>query len=372
MVVGQVKTDTLDSFIQQKMKESGIVGLGAAVIVNKEVVWMKGFGYADKDRSLPFTSNTIMNVGSISKTITGACLMKAVEEGKLSLDEDINKYLNFHVENPHFPGEKVTLRQLATHTSSIVDRSKVYEQAYHYGGDASEPLETFLKSYFDREGTRYAKKNFLKKKPGTYRAYSNIAAALAGHIVEVATGEKLNLYSKQNIFEPLKMENTGWFFSEIDLDNHSKLYRKKKEEIVPVERYGLTTYPDGGVRTSVADLSKFFIALLNDGKYKEVSILEEATTTEMLRFQFTSSNKPENINLEEPNKNSGIFWATKRNVTLIGHAGSDPGLRTEMFCDLSKEVGVIVFANTYASPVAIFNELWKLGMDLEGAGGKSQ
>ena len=72
----------IDTFMEKRMKEAGIVGIGAAIIVENKVVWSKGFGYADRENKRPFTVNTIMNIGSISKTFTGVCLMKAVEEKK--------------------------------------------------------------------------------------------------------------------------------------------------------------------------------------------------------------------------------------------------------------------------------------------------
>ena len=89
-----------DRSIERRMQEARIVGLGAAIIVNRKLVWTRGYGFADRERAVPFTKDTIMNIGSISKTITGAALMLAVQEGKLSLDEDINKYLPFKVANP--------------------------------------------------------------------------------------------------------------------------------------------------------------------------------------------------------------------------------------------------------------------------------
>ena len=121
----------LDSLIASRMAEAGIMGVGAAVIVNRQVVWMKGYGFADWQRTRPFTPNTIMNVGSIAKPFTGVAMMRAVQEGKLSLDEDINRYLPFRVVNPHHPNEKITLRHLATHTSGITDRWEVYAGTYH-------------------------------------------------------------------------------------------------------------------------------------------------------------------------------------------------------------------------------------------------
>lgn len=298
--------------------------------------------------------------------------MRAVQDGKLSLDEDINKYLPFKVANPAFPNEPITLRQLATHTSSITDRGSVYAGAYHFGRDAPETLGDYLKDYFALDGKNYSKENFLNTKPGTHREYSNIAAGLAGYIVEVAVGEKFNLYTKRTIFTPLKMDSTGWLMSEVDLAKHSNLYLAQGLA-VPIQLYGLSTYPDGGLRTSVRDLSRFFIALLNDGTYEDGRILDRKSVEEMLRFQFGATNKPDNVKLSgEGSLNSGIFWATKEALTRIGHNGADPGLVTMMLSDVDKQIGVILFVNTATRPEdgevygAIFDELWKLGVELKG------
>lgn len=360
---------SIDTIIEQRMSEAGIVGLGAAVIVNGELAWSKGYGFADKGNGVPFSPRTIMNIGSISKTVTGVAMMRAVQDGKLSLDEDINIYLPFKVTNPNFPIERITLRQLATHTSSITDQWSVYEAAYHYGGDSPIPLGEFLEDYFSVDGKHYSKENFLDARPGTYREYSNIAAALAGYIVELAVGEPLNVYTRRHIFEPLQMTSTGWFLSEISRAKHSKLYVTQDGMAMPIELYGLPTYPDGGVRTSVAELSTFLMALLNEGEHEGVRILERQSVGEMLRFQYTDANRPENINLGE--KNSGLFWSTKMNVTRIGHGGTDPGVKTEMLCDLSGEVCVIMFGNTSLSGdemrhyAFIFSDLWNHALKLK-------
>ncbi len=355
---------SLDSLIEKKMKENGIVGIGASIIVDKKVVWTNGYGYADKENKHPFTPSTIMNVASIAKTFTGVCIMKAVEEGKVSLDEDINNYLPFKVINPNFPNEKVTLRYLATHTSGLLDRFPFYtDSTYYYGGLEPEPLGEFLKNYFVIGGKHYSEVNFLNAKPGTNREYSNMGAGLAGYIVELRTGEKLNKYAKKHIFKPLKMQNTGWTLNEIDITKHSKLYEKKGDSIVQIPLYEGATYPDGGVRTSVDELSKFFISLLNEGKYKKTRILKTETVKEMLRFQYTETNKPINVDIKKLNQ--GIFWATKLGATRIGHNGTDPGVRTFMLSDLNKEFAVIIFFNTKLDDEnervyhEIFEELYK-------------
>ena len=365
-------TGALDSLVTTRMTEAGIMGLGAAVIVNRQIVWMKGYGFADRQRTRPFTPNTIMNVGSIAKPFTGVAMMRAVQEGKLSLDEDVNKYLPFRVVNPHRPQEKITLRHLATHTSGITDRPEVYAGTYHYGGDSPEPLGHFLEQYFSPDGKHYSPANFLDVKPGARRDYSNIGAGLAGYIVERAFGEPLNVYTRRHIFTPLRMTGTGWFLSEVDLANHSTLFVSQNGVIIPIQHYGLTTYPDGGVRTSVADLSTFFIALLNGGEYQGTRILDARMAAEMQRFQFTDANRPENYPAADGN--SGLFWRTKYNGTRVGHGGNDPGVQADMLADTAKEVGVILLLNTSLSGpdqrayLAIFDALWKYADALRTGG----
>jgi hypothetical protein len=94
----------------------------------------------------------------------------------------------------------------------------------------------------------------------------------------------------------------------------------------------------------VGDLSRFFIAMLDGGQYQGARILDPSSVAQMLKFQYTPANKPDNVILAE--KNSGLFWSTKFNVTRIGHGGSDPGVRTEMLSNLSKDVAIVLFANT--------------------------
>ena len=365
-------TASLEDVIAAKRAEVGIMGLGAAVIVDREVVWTKGYGFADRARTRPFTPDTVMNIGSIAKTFVGVAMMRAVQEGKLALDEDINKYLPFRVVNPHRPNETITLRHLATHTSGITDRWEVYEATYHYGGDSPDPLAPFLEQYFTPGGRHFARENFLDAKPGSQREYSNIGAALAGLIVERAFGEPLNVYTRKHVFAPLGMTRSGWFLSEVDRANHSTLFVSQNGMTIPIPLYGFTTYPDGGVRTTVADLSQFFVALLNDGEYRGTRILDARQAAEMTRFQFTDANRPENYPAKEGN--SGLFWRTKFNGTRVGHGGNDPGLQTEMLADVARRDGVILFSNTSLGGTdqkafyAIFDALWKHGEVLRSKG----
>jgi CubicO group peptidase (beta-lactamase class C family) len=340
----------LDGLIEERRREAGLVGLAAAILVDGEVVWTKGYGLADREAATPFTPDTVMNVGSISKTVIGVAAMRAVEAGKLRLDDDVNAHLPFPLRNPRHPEIPITLRQIATHTSSLADRELVYESSYHQGGDSPVPLGDFLRDYFAPDGKLYSLDNFVAAKPGAFREYSNIGAGLAAWVIERAMGAPFAELTRREIFRPLGMASTGWFLSEIDRARHAKLYDASaagRGAAVEIPLYGLATYPDGGLRTSVADLSRFFAMLLGGGELGGARILERASVEEMTRFHYAPANRPENVVLAE--KNSGIFWSTKMDVTFVGHGGTDPGVQAEMLAEPSRRVAVILLTNTTAA-----------------------
>jgi len=367
-VTAQNPAHQIDSLFSVKTKAAGIVGLSAAIVSDKGVLWSGGYGYADKEKQIPYTPETIMNIGSVSKSITGICIMRAVQENKLALDEDINKYLPFKVRNPYFPKAKITMRQLAVHTSGIQDREPVYsDTGYYYGGDAKIPLGEFLKDYLVPKGRYYADSNFVKGKPGTESYYSNIGAALAGYIVERVTGMKLNEYSKNFLFDPLGLKHTGWFLSDIDTSKHCRLYERKGDTLTLVPWYGLVTYPDGGVRTSVSDLSKILLSIIGQGQ----QVLSAKSRTELWHPNFTPAVKPVNYDYDAINYNEGIFWSMNDGMHKIGHVGRDPGINTYMYYDRSLKRGIIIFYNT-SIPYkdrqqfeTIYDQLWNLATSLK-------
>ena len=104
------------------IQQNGLLnGFSVAIVSEKGSLYEKGFGYADIETKEKYTEHTIQHIASVSKTLIGIALMKAQEEGKLLLDDPIQQYLSFKVVNPRYPADEITIRQLATHTSSIRD-----------------------------------------------------------------------------------------------------------------------------------------------------------------------------------------------------------------------------------------------------------
>lgn len=333
----------IDSVIAAKMAEAGLMGVAGSVFVDGREVWSKGYGHRDYLRTQPFTPMTPMTIASISKTFTGVAMMRLVAEGKLDLDADVNRYLPFRVRNPRFPDIPITLRMIATHTSSITDRWEVYRATYHWGGDAAESLPDFITSYFAPDGHRYSADNYTTLAPGKARDYSNIGAGLVGFIIERLTGDRLDAYTRRHILTPLGMRSTGWFLRDLPTAELSTQFIARDGWAIPLPRYGGTTYPDGGVRTTVSDLTRFFQALLNHGEHDGVRILPAAQADEMTRFQFSGPAFPEGYGAEG---NSGLFWRTRRNGEFIGHGGNDPGVQTLMLSTVTRRVAVVLFSNT--------------------------
>jgi len=343
----------------RQLLEAGAAGFSLALI-DKDGIYRSGsYGFADVEVKRPMSIDAIMNIASISKTLTGTSLMMLVEQGKLDLDRDVNDYLPFKVENPHHPGMAITARQLLTHTSSIVDRDELYfsETVYFPGADNPISLGNFVREYLSRSGKFFDPANFAGYPPGAERQYSNIAYGLAGYLVEVLSGQPLNRFSADKIFEPLNMRSTGWMLAEVDTENHSRLYEWRENGHVEVEWYGLATWPDGGLRTSVRDLSRFFAAIISSGELDGSRILGSKTIKLMFQPQFAEGQVLESVTDDE-NHRQAITWSYRNDMngdSMIGHGGGDPGVTAHAYFFPATGKGAILLVNT-SSEVDSFNQ----------------
>jgi CubicO group peptidase (beta-lactamase class C family) len=357
--------DELDSAIEKFMKRSHTAGLSASIITKNGIIWSKGYGWADIENQILMTPDTVQNIGSISKTITATAVMQLWEKGLFKLDDDVNKYLSFKVRNPRFPEEKITFRQLLTHRSSIKDGPS-YDESY-LPGDPKISLETWIKEYFNPDGRYYDKEeNFHKWKPGETgkipkqpRAYTKVGFGLLGYLVETVSGTSFSDYTKKHIFKPLDMNQTSWYLKDLEGIPQARPYeyipkkyvdhpevkklnsmlglhkdRPVKEGYLPLSFYSFPNISDGLLRTSVHQLSRFLMTYMNEGRYKDYTILKEVTIRSML---------------SDNHFGRGLCWyktKIKEVGTLWGHDGGDPGISTEMGFRKSDNTGVIIFTTS--------------------------
>ncbi|WP_103071501.1 serine hydrolase domain-containing protein [Aquimarina sediminis] len=352
----QIDDDILTTHIELKelYEKSELAGFSVAIVDNNKIRYQNSFGYADIEKNKKFSKHTIQNIGSISKTFIALAVMKAVEQDKLDLDTNINTYLPFDIIHPYHPQKPITVRHLATHTSGITD-GEVYYKSYVFenptGVDPTiypedyqpiiELIKTnikldesiFFENVLSSSGKWYSEGNFLENPPGEKYNYSNIGAALAAFVVESATGISYEEYTKKYIFDPLRMDATGWRFNEVNMQNHATLYYAKDFE---VPQYSLITKADGGLITNTSDFSKYLIEMLK-GYHGNGKLLSKASYKEMFSFQ-TKHN-------EIKEAEGGIFWDIYDNRT-IGHDGGDPGIRTISLFDPIKNRGYYFMTNT--------------------------
>lgn len=354
----------IEQALDAHFSSQGISGYSATLIKGDRLLWSYAYGQANREKNIAMTPDHIQNIGSVSKTVTATAIMQLWEAGHFQLDDDINAHLPFSIRNPQFPDEPITFRQLLTHRSSIND-GPAYEASYACG-DPAVSLEDWITGYFMPDGPYYDEGNFHVWKPGTVdpppepRAYTNVGFGVLGYLVEQITGQSFSAYCKEHIFAPLGMERTGWHISEIDVANHSTVYSTlgadpqppedgSLDSMLPAEGftaadlvpngfvphclYSFYNYPDGLVRTSAHDLSRFLRAYANGGDFNDHQLLK-AETIDMM--------------LSEDHFGRGLCFDTYTfgtDDTFWGHDGGDPGVATIMCFRKRDQLGLIMFFN---------------------------
>jgi CubicO group peptidase (beta-lactamase class C family) len=257
----------LDGLIPSQLQTRNIAGAVVSVVKDGQVLFQKGYGYADLDAKKPVIADqTLFRPGSISKLFTATAVMQLVEQGKLDLDRDVNEYLDFSI--PKTYPEPVTLRRLLTHTAGFEETVKNLFVAHE---SDLKPVREYL--------VRQMPARIFP--PGKIPSYSNYGFTMAGYIVERVSGEKFERYIDNHILKPLKMSNST-FDQPLPLQIASQMSKgylnaaKKPRDFEFVE-----AAPAGALSTTAADMTRFMLAFLQDGTVDGVSILKPETVRQM-------------------------------------------------------------------------------------------
>lgn len=316
----------LDGFMPYALEQTDVAGSVVVVVKDGQVLLQKGYGFSDLARRAPVDpERTLFRPGSVSKLFTWTAVMQLVEQGKLDLDEDVNKYIDFKI--PAYDGKPVTLRNIMTHTTGMeeVIRGLI-------ANDEKEilPLATTLKHWVPRR--EYA--------PGSTPAYSNYATALAGYIVERASGKSFDDYIEQNIFAPLGMQHST-FRQPIPPNLKamtSKGYKSASDgKEQPYEYINLA--PAGSLASPASDMGKFMIAHLNNGAFGDKRILREETAREMHGTAQASVGPLNKMML-------GFYETTANGHRAIAHGGDTQWFHSDLQLFLDDNIGIYVSTNS--------------------------
>jgi serine beta-lactamase-like protein LACTB len=306
------KISQADSIVQAFYVNGQIPGMSVSVFMGDEVVWSKGYGFADLESQQPVDpALTKFRIGSVSKTVTAAALGRLIEEGKIDPDATVQTYV------PDFPEKEwpITVRQVAGHTAGI----------RHYRGD--EFMSNKLYATVD-EGLAIFEDDPLLFEPGTQYSYSSYGWNLISAVIEGAAGEDFLPYMQREVFDALGMKNTVPEWSNRDIENLTSFYVPGPLGIMPAPFVDNSyKWAGGGFVGTTEDLIRFGEAFL-DYKY----IDEETQQELMFPLELTngeSTNYGMGWRLLEHN---GTYW--------VGHSGGSVGGST-MFI-LNKEHRIVI------------------------------
>jgi CubicO group peptidase (beta-lactamase class C family) len=374
--------DSLTAELEALRNQGHFIGFGVAIVSRQGALYQHGFGFADAQARKPYDIHTIQTIASVSKTLVGLALLKAQELGKLTLDDPINKYLPFKVVNPAFPEVPITLRQLANHTSSIRDNDYYLSKNFYLRpgqqltglpltfrdeqtfipADSAVTLPVFLQNVLPPQGKWYQAKGFLTRRPGELYEYSNVGTCLAAYVVELATRQPFQTFTARYLTRPLHMRASSWDFGQV---NFARYVRPYQSPTVPLPYYGLTTYPDGGFISSVADMSQYLRELIR-GYQGQGTVLRPESYREYFRPQLAVSNFEDRNERNPYNEsyNVGIFMGFGY-TGFIGHNGGDPGVVTLLWIDPKSGIGRLLLLNTNLSTKEAEATMYKIWKTLE-------
>jgi CubicO group peptidase (beta-lactamase class C family) len=315
----------LDGLLPTEMGRADIAGVVIVVVKDGQPLFERGYGLADVKTGRPVDpGSTLFRPGSISKLFTWTSVMQLAAAGKIDLDADINRYLDFEV--PPYGGKPVTMRELMTHSAGFADASK----------DLILPDFKHFKTLSQMREVPMPARIFP---PGTTPAYSNYGASLAGYIVQRVSGERFEDYIARHIFAPLGMTHStfeqplpkGW------LAHMSKGYRTASGRPGPYELVQMP--PAGALAATGSDLGRFMIAHLQDGEYQGRRILDAKTAERMHSLQFQPVPPLPGMAL-------GFYQEPANGHRVIGHAGDTGLFHSDLHLYLDDGVGLYISLNS--------------------------
>lgn len=323
-----------DADIAKGVAEDGTGCVSIAVFIGNEIIWTKGYGWADVENRIAATEHTIGRIGSISKSVTAVAMVQLVEREILKFDDPVEKYF------PEFAGiadtigipVPVTFRMLASHTAGLIREPRLQGAAsgsIYFWED--KILESIPNTYFQTI-------------PQTEYSYSNIGFGILGLAFSRAAGVPFMELVTENIFKPLGMTSSTFILNSPELWNRMSVGYSKNRRTgeVSAERATLDHFgrgykvPNGGVYSTVGDLAKFAAAMMGE---TPVHILSDESREEMLTLQ-------------PPAGGYGLGFMINENddMKIVGHTGSVAGYNAGLFFELNSKIGISMLRTAAYNP----------------------
>ena len=297
-------------------------GCALGVYRGGQIVYKRGYGMEDLNEDVHITPGTVFHVASMSKQFTAASIVLLAQQGKLSLDDDVRKYIP---ELPDF-GQKITIRNLVHHTSGLRDQWALLELAgWRYSKDliTNEDVMSVM--------TRQKDLNF---KPGERHVYCNTGYTLMGLIVKRVSGMNLREFTTKNIFEPLGMTHTHFRDDHAEIIKHDAVgYEQEPGKPFEISITNFDTVGATSLHTTVEDLQKW------DENFYHPKVGGEAFVRQMLE-------RGKLNNGEQLDYAFGLVLEKYKGLPTVGHGGADAGYRSDMTRFPEQHFSVAVLCNS--------------------------
>jgi CubicO group peptidase (beta-lactamase class C family) len=333
----------IEIWVDARLAYERLPGISMAVVHDQEIIWSRGFGFADVEAKRATSPDTIYSICSISKLFTSIAVMKLRDQGKLRLDDPVGKHLSWFNIQESFPEAPViTVRNILTHSSGLPRES---DHPYWTGPEFPFPTREQIMERLSNQKTLYPADRYFQ--------YSNLGLTLAGEIVAAASGQPYEEYIQKNILEPLGLRDTTPFLPEEQrggrfATGYGVFPREGERGEIPFfQARGIA--PAAGYASTANDLAKFAswqFRLLDKGGQE---VLKANTLREMHRVHW--------VDLDWKTT-WGLGFGVRRSDddTFVGHGGSCPGFRTQLQLNPKDKVATIFMTNAMGVDTGIFTK----------------
>lgn len=322
----------LDGIVPYAVDSGDIAGGVVAVVKNGEILLQKGYGYADVENRRPVDpERTLFRTGSVSKLVTHTAAMQLVEQGKLDLDADVARYLDFEI--PAAFDRGMTLRDLMTHTGGFNEMAR---QLMAADPASFVPLDTFIKTTPERIFP-----------PAKVPSYCNYCLALEGYIIQRVSGQSFDDYLDQHIFAPLGMQRST-FRQPLPAQFEGDMSKGYEVASGPAKYFELVgPAPAGSMSATGADMARFMIAHLGAQQGREPRLLRPETAERMYTSMFRATTPTLGMSL-------GFFERDRNGQRILGHAGDTQFFHSDLLLFMDRDVGLFMSFNSAGKESSVY------------------
>lgn len=321
----------LDEWLPLRLQYDKVLGVSIAVIYRGEILYKKGFGYADLEKKVEADENILYNIGSVSKTFTAIAIFQLIEQGKIELTDSVSKYLPwFKGENEKGKLEDITIKELLSHTSGIWRDGNT---PHWFSGEFPGTLQPILSEA-------------LVFEPSSEFKYSNYGFAVLGELITTVSGIPYQEYIQANILDKVGMASTYTDYKDTIKGIASGLGReipgqsREQYEHYPANAYASAT----GFVSNAIDLAKYIATF--PVQASEI-LLKNQSKQQMME-------QPDLYTRDTDKYCLGIEMYVIDNKKVYGHGGGFKGFVSKVLIEPDNQLGVIVLTNTSKAPAGIY------------------